>query len=173
MKSLALLPCLAVLFLTPPLQAQTGAVQTVEKEGVSLDVPKDWKPETTDGPIVHMVTDPTNTYSVIVVREVKADMGVEDLKEYYDFKLEKLGAAWQSPTLGEGQDAVIHGNKTRWTSGTATMVDPQGIKIPSNVLFATVEGKDNYYFLLMSARSSRGAAGSARFPAMLNSFKAP
>jgi len=138
-----------------------------------LNVPKDWTARETKDPILHVLEDPANRFSVVVLREVKADMGVEDLQEYFEFKLEKIAGSWGSPQLKASRPGQVNGNSVLWTEGTADLIDPQGITIPSKVLFATVEGKDFYYLVLMSERFKGSTPGRSIFPEMLKSFKAP
>lgn len=168
MKITPLLAGLSLLLSIAVLPAQEA--KTVENAGVSFNIPADWNAQKAPEPIIHVVADSKNTASAIVIREVKADMGAKDMEEYFNFKLEKLAGRWLEPQFGDTKSETIDGKKVLWKEGTATIVDPQGIKMPSKVIVASIEGKEHFYLVIMNERTSAG--GVTDFATMLKSFKA-
>jgi hypothetical protein len=173
MKFSALLLLVMVLSFVPVAQAESVGRVASEQGGVSVEAPTSWTSRAVEDPMLLVLTDPKNQYAIVVFREPKADMGVADLKEYFEFKLEKISGAWQDAKLDQAQAGDVNGKPARWVGGTATMVDPKGIKIPSRVVLAAVEGPEYYYLLLMTVRASAGANAEAVFPQILKSFQAP
>lgn len=173
MRLSALLLLLVSFSLVPVAHAEPAVRIASKQGGVSVEAPPSWTSRAVEDPMLLVLTDPKNQYAIVVFREVKADMGVADLKEYFEFKLEKISGAWESAKLDQPQSGDVNGKPARWVSGTATMVDPKGIKIPSRAVLAAVEGQEYYYLLLMTVRASAGANAEAILPQILKSFQAP
>jgi hypothetical protein len=161
----------ALLFLS--FACHSEELKTLSTSGVSISIPSSWKAVAVAEPILHTVTNVERSKSVSVVRERKSESGVTDLKEYFDFKLERLRTTWEAAREGSPQKAQIGGKAALLVEVSATLTDPKGRKIQTQVYLATVEGAEYYYLVIAMVRSSEAKGSSSEVNGIIHSLNAP
>jgi hypothetical protein len=158
------------LLLTACADPEPPKSRSITHEGMSIDIPANWTSKKVKDPQVFDVGDPKTLLFLIVVREPKRDMGVENLEEYFEFKFENLSEGWQEKRFGQRKSFILHSRKAILVDGSATVEEPKDL--PTTFYFMTVEGVNYYYFAYL-LNPVKGGLGMPELRTIIESLKVP
>lgn len=160
-------------FLLASIACYSDEPKKITASGVTISIPSTWKAEAVAEPFLHTVGNTERTRSVVVAREPKSESGVANLKEYFDFKLEKIRTTWDAPREGTPQNKQIGGKPAILMEASATIADPKGKKLPAKVYLGTIEGAEYYYLVYATVRVAEGQVASSEVNGVISSLNAP
>lgn len=159
---------LVVLFSCVPavfVQAETPVGQKA-----TIQLPAGWITGSAEG-VEFVASNPSDTMSIVFLREVGNEIEVSSIDEYYEAKIINFGATLTEFKAGEKKSGEINGLKAVFTEATSEM-DDGGKKVDGKMYLMMFDAGNGEYYMGMTATSPRLFDANAKmFMGMLRSFK--
>ena len=169
MKKTTFLLCSLVVSLTV-CQAQ-NFVKIDEDAAIQLSSGWENDPDLVAFPLVHVSENSRAGAALSIVKEVPAEVEVDTLNDYTALKIELLSDTYPEFKPAPPKEGEVNGLAANYFEGKAVIADPQGIKIDSDLVLMTIQGKSHFYLVFGLLRKGSSAAAKADLIKVIRTFQ--